>query len=91
MFGVNAGQLALVRAIFSDEFTRNGVDYDALIDIAQGDITGWIADLHFTGLFTPSELDAMTCLWRRDPAALASVLLGSADEVGARDGQLALA
>ncbi|MGU3436639.1 hypothetical protein ACNHUS_26930 [Actinomycetes bacterium M1A6_2h] len=91
MFGVNAGQLALVRAIFSDEFSTNGVDYDALIDIAQGDITGWIADLHQTGLFTSSELDAMTCLWRRNPAALASVLLGSADDSAARSGELALA
>ncbi|GGF94859.1 hypothetical protein GCM10007304_05900 [Rhodococcoides trifolii] len=91
MFGVNTGQLALVRAIFSDEFATDGVDYDALIDIAQGDITDWIADLHHTGLFTSTELDAMTCLWRRDPAALASILLGSADDRAARRGELALA
>ena len=91
MFEVNSGQLALVRAVFSDEFGVDGVDYDTLIDIAQGDISDWIADLHHTGLFTSAELDAMTSLWRSDPAALASILLGSADDLAARRGELAVA
>lgn len=90
MSNINAGQLALVRAIFSDEFATRGVDYDTLLDIAQGDIGDWIADLHSTGLFMSAELEAMSDQWRRDPAALASILLGCAEDASSSRNDMTL-
>lgn len=81
---VNAGHREMIRAVFCDEFSISGVDHETLNEIGNGGIDRWVSDLQFTGMFLPSEVEAIARVWSENPASLISALVGTADEMARR-------
>lgn len=76
-------QLEMMRAFFCEEFEIDRSAANQLPEPTPTAVAEWVDALTMSGLFAPSELNAMSDAWFTEPHAVVALLSG-VDEVTAR-------
>jgi hypothetical protein len=74
----------VVAAMFSFDLQDWNVDLDAVERIRDGECDDWVLAAARSGLFSPSELEALARSWHADPRSLFEALLTDSDDMTRR-------